>query len=478
MKKLALALLFVAFFARLVAAFYWDARVARLAESTKFAQTANSTVPAPPQDGPFFFGDSDSYWKLGRALAFGRPYRFDAERNWEIFRTPGYPAILAPLFWAFGDNPPIFAARLVGVAFGTLNVALVGVLAFSVFRRRDVAALSALFAALDPTLVFQSVLVLSEEPFLTFALIQAILAIKTARTLGFLPDATADFPENAAPAPSPFRAETAPATQFRQFAFLAATLGATSAAAVYLRPSWYHFLTFATIFVLAFVFWNAIRRQNRPPRRAFAAFAVVAVVSTAVFFAALSPWIARNYRVAHRFIPTSLQMGASLYDGLSPTATGASDMRFVDDFRRLEAENPSGPADVHFEVRLDERLKTAALDWTRANPNAAARLALVKFARLWSPIPREPAFSATPLKILLVASFTPLLLGGLCGFFLSLRRRGTAWTLLIPAFYVSALHVIFVSSIRYRIPVLPGFAILTAFFLIATLPKIGRKQND
>ena len=170
-------------------------------------------------------------------------------------------------------------------------------------------------------------------------------------------------------------------------------------------------------------------------------------------------------------------MGASLYDGWRPDADGSSDMRFVDEFRRLELETPSGPTSEHFEVRLDERLKNAALDWARSNPDAVARLAAVKLARLWSPIPREPAFSTPALKTLLAVSFTPLLLGGLCGFYRSLRRRGAAWTLLVPAFYVSALHSIFVSSIRYRVPILYGFILLTAFFVVSTLDERRRRST-
>ena len=43
------------------------------------------------------------------------------------------------------------------------------------------------------------------------------------------------------------------------------------------------------------------------------------------------PWWVRNASIYGRFIPTALWTGASLYDGLNPTATGASDMRFLEE---------------------------------------------------------------------------------------------------------------------------------------------------
>ncbi len=520
MKRFWVCLLLAAFLARLAAALYWDDRVRSAAfvpgvapsslaptadapPSPQTAQTAqtSSTVSTAPSDGPFFFGDSDSYWKLGRALAFGRPYRFDEERRWEIFRAPGYPALLAPLFWTFGENPPVFAARFLGVCFGTANVGLVGLLAFVYFRRRSIAAISGVVAAFEPTLVFESVLVLSEEPFLTFALLQHLAALDVARRFGLLAPPSAEFSPLKS-AKSLDSADVRPARSLRFFAVDAppslvrlvlsgAALGVLSAATVYLRPSWLYFLPFATFFAFAFryfVFSTVKRAERRSTRRLaavkldatprfFLAFLVLVATAVVFFAAALAPWTLRNYRLTGRPIATSLQMGASLYDGWRPDADGSSDMRFVDEFRRLESESPSGPTGEHFEVRLDKRLKKAALDWARSNPSAVARLAAVKLARLWSPIPREPAFSTPALQALLATSFTPLLLGGICGFCRSFRRRGAGWTLLLPAFYVSALHSIFVSSIRYRVPILYGFAMLTAFFVVSTLDERRRRRS-
>jgi hypothetical protein len=45
---------------------------------------------------------------------------------------------------------------------------------------------------------------------------------------------------------------------------------------------------------------------------------------------ALLPWAWRNHNVTGHWIFTSLWSGPSLYDGLHPGATGASDMTFVD----------------------------------------------------------------------------------------------------------------------------------------------------
>ena len=70
-------------------------------------------------------------------------------------------------------------------------------------------------------------------------------------------------------------------------------------------------------------------------------------------------------------------MGASLYDGLNPGATGASDMSFRDtpEFRTLA------------ELDQDATLTRRALDFARSNPLRVLELALIKLGRYWSPWP-------------------------------------------------------------------------------------------
>ena len=114
-------------------------------------------------EGPFFFGDSESYWDLARTIARGEPYEVGTDRA-RVFRMPGYPVLLAPLFLAGGDHPPVLWARALSAVLDTLAVAGVGWLAWRLFDPRA-GVLAATLAALYPGSIAVGTLVLSEAPF-------------------------------------------------------------------------------------------------------------------------------------------------------------------------------------------------------------------------------------------------------------------------------------------------------------------------
>jgi len=201
----------------------------------------------------------------------------------------------------------------------------------------------------------------------------------------------------------------------------------------------------------------------------------------------MAPWWVRNYQVTGRFIATTLQMGPSLYDGLSPTATGASDMTFTDEFRRLEREQPTPGSHDTYEYRVNERTKQAAIDWVKKNPGRVCELAVIKFARLWNVWPNEPAFASPLIRIIVFVTYTPILIFGLIGFVITWRRGFDYAVLILPAIYLTMLHVIFVSSLRYRVPAMLCLMILAAYIISAfcnrnktsqSQHKSDRKENN
>jgi len=380
----------------------------------------------------FFFGDSESYWFLGRAIAEGKPYEYGSP-DARIFRAPGYPLVLAPLFVFGGADPPILWARWLGAALGTAAVGGVGWIAWRLFGARAAVA-AALFAAIEPGAVAMSVMVLSEALFCPLMVLHLALWI-----------AASWSPEPAAAAQS----DPARRQGLLRQGLLAAGAGLAAGAATLTRPSW---LLFAPAGVLASLAWSRGRaRQGR-----------IGAILLAAMAAAMAPWWIRNYGVVGRFVPTTLQVGASLYDGWNPRATGASDLSVVEPLARQERLRQASAANElpPYEYRLDRRLREEAIAWARENPGQALRLAAVKFLRVWNVWPNEPGLSAWPVRLAILLTYVPIVLLAAAGAARTLRRGWPYALCWLPAVYFTALHMVFVGSIRYRVPAMLMLAVL------------------
>jgi hypothetical protein len=157
----------------------------------------------------------------------------------------------------------------------------------------------------------------------------------------------------------------------------------------------------------------------------------------------MAPWWIRNARIYGRFVPTALWLGASLYDGVSPRATGASDM--IPFLRDPEI----WPLD---EQDQDAKLTRRAIAFARDEPGRVLELALIKMGRYWSPWPNAAEFRSWGLAIAGAIVEVPILALMTLGLW-DRRRDPRAWVLLAgPILYFCALHAVFASSMRYRIP--------------------------
>jgi len=469
---LALLVLTAAFAVRAGSAMWWQQRLA--ANSQQFAM-----------------GDSDSYWHLAGTIAAGEPYQYHSPEA-QIFRAPGYPYILSWLVDSPksnlgpasnlepASNSQILAARLLGSLFGTLTVGLVMLISWQL-AGSQVALLGGVLAAVYPGAIAMSILVLSEAPFqLCMMLTLGCLAQH------YLPLKTSPF------AGGPFAAGQLAGGSGWYF-FTAGLAGCAAALGTLLRPSWLLFLPF----------YFALRILLGPQRgRQFCA-ALTAGLAMAIV---LMPWWLRNYQVTGHFVPTTLQVGASLYDGLHPGATGASDtgMNFSiefaqqlqrEDLAAVEAAVASGsppPALDSFEYRLNKRLAAAAIDWASEHPGEVLSLAVSKLWRTWWPWPtgnQMPGGRLTRWAIacgmLMIVLPTVWRIGAPRFQQLFSRRqqannpsdaaaqdqtpedaargwRDVHFPFLVPTLYFALLHAIFVGSARYRQPALLAMIIVAA----------------
>ena len=428
-------LLIIAFALRMAAGWGWQSRL----------------------NGRFGMGDTESYWSLGKAIAHGQPYEY-GESHAQAFRTPGYPILLAPVFWLAGDgSAAVMLARTEAALLATLAVLAVWWLTRILFDDRA-AFLAAALATFYPGAIVLGVLILSEASFCPLMLLQLVLWIL---------------------------AWNAPSVGRRTL--LAFGAGLVAGAATLMRPSWLLFTPFAlgVGMIVALITDVRARNSRRPTagggdveqirgllapgyshQQNFVRHLPIAVCMLLGLVAAMLPWWIRNAYVTGHFVPTTLQVGASLYDGLNPDATGASNMDFV---RRYEAEQRQadgqslGDRQESLERRLDRRMRDDAVAWARANPGRVVQLAGVKFLRMWNVWPNEPALSSRWfVRWAVFFTYTPLLILAIIG---AWRTAGRGWPYILcwlPAVYLTLLHVVFVSSIRYRDPAMLALLALAA----------------
>ena len=91
-----------------------------------------------------------------------------------------------------------------------------------------------------------------------------------------------------------------------------------------------------------------------------------------------------------------------------------------------------------------------------------AELAAIKLVRLWNLWPNERQFSTWPIRLAVALGYLPVLALGLAGAVGSFRRGWPYVLCWLPAAYFTLLHVVFVSSIRYREPAMLALMVLAA----------------
>lgn len=395
-------------------------------------------------------GDAEGYWDLAGDLATGAEYAvFQPPRR--VLRMPGFPLCLALPRALFGDR--LLPVRLWLACLGVCACWGVWRLAADLMDETT-AAWAALGAAVSPVLVAWTPLLLSETTFALAMLLNLIAGGRLVRThrpgefsagsIGLSPGvseaalpATALRREGEAAGAAASPGGDAPAGSVRW----SLLTGLTAALACYVRPSW---LLAVPLFGLGLL----LSSRNR-----LRALRDVAIV-LATLFLMLLPWGLRNQRVTGEFVLTTLWLGPSLYDGLNPQATGDSDMSFYD------RDNLLGQG--WSEAEVDRHYREAAWAFVRNQPRRALELALLKLWRYWKPWPNADQFRNPLVTAAVAVSFLPLLVLAMSGGW-RLRRR--SWTLLLtagPIVYFAAVHAVFVSSLRYRLPAEYPLLVLSA----------------
>ncbi|MFH1420298.1 MAG: glycosyltransferase family 39 protein [Planctomycetota bacterium] len=349
----------------------------------------------------FDFPDSHRYVQVALNIAAGEgPIESEEIKSGT---DPLYPLLLSTgLLLGLDDSASLMCfGRIVNSLFGLACVFLLALLGRRLVGERA-AIIAAAILAVDPILLFFNTLVLTETCY-TFLLLAAVLCI--VRVAG----------------------------SDRPFAW-AASAGVCMGLGTLMRSS----SLFMPLALLPLV-WCLLPRGRRGRAWATLLFLLAS-------FAPLAPTVARNYRLLGAFVPVRTGSGASLMEALGPWADGSPGMDRI--------EYPAFPHGAN-EHERDRLCRRAAIEWARAHPGDVLRLALAKLKRTWSVTINADAYSTTSYKLVAWGTIAPEFLLAIAGLCLMRRRRGVLALLLVPAIYFTLLHMVFVGSVRYRVPAMP-----------------------
>ena len=341
------------------------------------------------------FPDERCYWRVAENFREGRGLALDTNR--QVVRAPVYPLVLAASQALFGDD--VRPLRLVQALIGAATCVLLYYFGRSVFGRLAGVCAAGL-ATIYPFFVFYTAYALSETIFIAL-LVAYMMLVWIVRERQSWPAALA--------------------------------AGVVLGAAVLTRPS--SLLLFFLTVPLTFKGHVPLRRQ-----------AGRVVLLTAAFALAMAPWVVRNYRVTGKFVPTTLQVGASLYESNSPQADGGPAMDRI-----------AWPAEAErmCEYDRDRYLLRKSIEFIRSEPARFGRLCLHRARRFWNVVPNYSGYRGFVYAAASFASYVPVLLLAVVGLVLSLKRPVVAVLLAMPVAYFAALHSVFVGSTRYRTPIMP-----------------------
>jgi 4-amino-4-deoxy-L-arabinose transferase-like glycosyltransferase len=381
--------------------------------------------------------DAADYHRLATNLVSGSGYVNEAGAA-TAWRPPGYPMFLAGIYFVFGPN--VWAATVVQALLGAVTALLLVVLGWLLIGPRE-AIVAGFITAVYPSVVWVSRLLLSENLAVFLLLASLCVALVLVRSTRIC---------------------------------WAAALGILLGFSVLVRGS---NLLFALVVAAGIVIALAKRSIN------WKRIASIGILTAMGFVLTLLPWMIRNYRVFHAFVPVATQEGIGLYASYWPPVRNGKLI-----WGTLPgAEDPvvATAAQIGDEVSASRYLRQETLRRLRERPVYFFRLIPAKLISLFAPFDWEMFPHAEGRTRSVNYGYLLIILPGLFGFIAFWReRKPDTWLLWVLPVVVLIQAIVFYGSPRFRLPaelialLWAGAGLSAAYaFLKSRLSLLGYKTN-
>jgi len=396
------------------------------------------------------FSDSPDYIAAARMLIEHGSY--PAVGGLSFFRAPLYPFFMAMTWIVTGES--VFAVKVVQSVLHVVTVLMIFRTAKFLSGSALVATISGFLFAVNPFFLYQASAV-QTEALHTFLV-----------TLGLLLLVRMIVSEDG------FDLITA------------AAAGVSFGLAALCKPS-----ALGVGIVLAVVMFALCFRR----KKSFAASAVMVVA----MYAAILPWSFYNLKTRGEFILINDAGGFALWSGNHSANLRVYEGHFASKEETQQYQDYLGKELAAEQIAEWERTgvgydrlsykereslwQQKAIENAKADPGITLRLIFWKLVAYWRPWLSADIYSTKGMLISAVM-LVPLLVLGLAGMFISLKRQRTRKVVIlyvVMLLFVSAVHAIVVSSIRLRLPYVdPFLTIFASIAIVAILTKVGKDRIE
>jgi len=176
------------------------------------------------------------------------------------------------------------------------------------------------------------------------------------------------------------------------------------------------------------------------------------------FVVLIIPWGVRNQIVLGQFLLSTSGTGQVLWEGNNPSNISGGTSG---EFRGGENYLKNIPSGVD-ELKIDEWKKQKAVRFIKEQPKRFVEMCWKRFLRFWHLWPNYPSYSKGIYKWLSLFSFGPVLFFAAITFWTLPEHRTKLSLIAVFIIYYTAIHVISIGSIRYRLPLEPLLISLSA----------------
>jgi len=343
--------------------------------------------------------------------------------NSEIRDAPGTPYFYS-LFYPLSKIIGLNAFAIGNIIISTLSIYIFYQISLLIFQDLKIANISAFITLIYPFFNFYSISILTETLYIFLLYISFYYIIKFYKSMNI------------------------------KYMILFSVFFALDTLVRFVNLSMFIF------FIALTIIWMIQRKKN------LLYIIKVILVSSFFFILTLSPWWIRNYHVFDEFVTTSVgESGKVFYSGNNPMNKSGGGIGGIDvDFSSFEH--------IKNAKAKDEAMLNAGIKWIKDNPKDWAILEIRKLIRLYSPIFFTDKYNTWYYNIISVMSYGVIFILFIVSLFKLKQYFWLYSPMLLYLILLTGVHLVFIASLRYRLPVEPFMIIMVSFLIPPLLNKI------